>query len=105
MNVAQLKPDSLFFDLFDSLKFPRSNERGSIEAVGMLPHRRAGNSSFHVRMNVAQLKQSLSRRFRYILLSFHVRMNVAQLKQSMLKHWEEAALSFHVRMNVAQLKH
>ena len=38
------------------MQFPRSNERGSIEAKSLRPSTESGLISFHVRMNVAELK-------------------------------------------------
>ena len=105
MNVAQLKRQSSFGVPDMRTSFPRSNERGSIEA-GLRPRRRAFRRGSHVRMNVAQLKLrpqftnemrlplfprsnergsiEAPRATELVFIGYqgsHVRMNVAQLKQ------------------------
>ena len=81
MNVAQLKP-ALLVAPSEAFAFPRSNERGSIEArCGCRPD--AGRRSRFPRSNERgsieahrQLEQA------GLWQGFHVRMDVAQLKPS-----------------------
>ena len=70
MNVAQLKHSRLRVLCLRHLWFPRSNERGSIEAAAShVPCLRAPRC-FHVRMNVAQLKPARTRRAERSLSAF-----------------------------------
>ena len=80
MNVAQLKRHPLSFSQLADSRFPRSNERGSIEARRPPLKVSHGSFGFHVRMNVAQLKPARSSILPVGGKCFHVRMNVAQLK-------------------------
>ena len=66
------------------MTFPRSNERGSIEANEMITEPHDARAGFHVRMNVAQLKPQSNLHFRASKKGFHVRMNVAQLKRGFI---------------------
>ena len=60
MNVAQLKLVKLVAVATVKILFPRSNERGSIEATSLTTVTLAALMGFHVRMNVAQLKRRQS---------------------------------------------
>src|ERR1043165_5343460 len=105
MNVAQLKPLSRETLRARSSRFPRSNERGSIEARRCPTRTACAASSSHVRMNVAQLKQHHLSATAGAYLRSHVRMNVAQLKHDFQQLTYPVSDCSHVRMNVAQLKH
>src|SRR5437660_747601 len=81
MNVAQLKRAGSLRDGLPAAEFPRSNERGSIEAGARESRPARARPRFHVRMNVAQLKLDRGVGDAQFAGGFHVRMNVAQLKQ------------------------
>ena len=68
MNVAQLKLDDYGPKIGPLGLFPRSNERGSIEALCSCTQVVVRFTGFHVRMNVAQLKQFVV----HLLAAFHV---------------------------------
>ncbi len=86
-------------------QFPRSDERGSIEAFSNARRNLKRMARFHVRMNVALLKPNgggdISARNGD---GFHVRMNVALLKHLPQLGKYAHLPCFHVRMNVALLK-
>ena len=128
MNVAQLKLSGQWVKRRMIIWFPRLNERGSIEAISQKTRRtriswfprlnergsiEAGrkfltlqyrSKSFHVWMNVAQLKRVGHQRVGEFAGGFHVWMNVAQLKLITLAPQRTLENRFHVWMNVAQLK-
>ena len=83
--------------------FPRSSERGSIEAkdVSGVNHL---VRSFHVRVNVAPLKRPNGVHERLFDQGFHVRVNVAPLKPLPATMGRAVTVRFHVRVNVAPLK-
>ena len=104
MNVAQLKRMSKRYTFADLVEFPRSNERGSIEAVSVC----IGVSSLwrFPRSNERGSIEAASAHFNCFTsyARSHVRMNVAQLKPGRACLAGRVAGRSHVRMNVAQLK-
>src|ERR1041385_2395837 len=91
--------------MWGAWSFPRSNERGSIEAFLRRRGCRHPPRRSHVRMNVAQLKRVLDGDEGTEPLEFprsNERGSI-EAKRDEAKNWQANACS-HVRMNVAQLK-
>ena len=81
MNVAQLKPDWPGSTGSGRVSFPRSNERGSIEAF-VAEDAREVNGGFPRSNERGSIEARTSAAgMRYGSAGFHVRMNVAQLKR------------------------
>ena len=92
-------------DQTDEFEFPRSFERGSIEAISLTVSIIWIGPSFHVRLSVAPLKHRLTIALLLLLPGrFHVRLSVAPLKPSTNRAREAGRLRFHVRLSVAPLK-
>ncbi len=84
LSVAPLKQMAELMAQMKGWRFPRSAERGSIEAAEPWTNR-LNRRGFHVRLSVAPLKLASGTGPGLKIASFHVRLSVAPLKRRSLR--------------------
>ena len=104
MSAAPLKPRMVSPQPTVESRFPRSNERGPVEARRAPSHNAAPFHHFRARMSAAPLKRDVLAAVRVVRLDFRARMSAAPLKP--ISHsWNFARrLDFRARMSAAPLK-
>ena len=85
--------------------FPRSAERGSIEAVIRPLASSITRAGFHAQLSVAPLKLKVTKDNGATVCSFHAQLSVAPLKRiGPLSVERNASAGFHAQLSVAPLK-
>jgi len=84
--------------------FPRSAERGSIEALGWAGWITSKTRGFHAQLSVAPLKLNSLQRAAFPPVRFHAQLSVAPLKLDLARLIEAKSVCFHAQLSVAPLK-